>query len=458
MWLLPAFSLIGRIAMRTYFRLRVEGPAVPPRGPLLLVANHPNSLLDPALVAAVARRPVRFLAKSTLFPVPVIGWLVRGAGAIPVYRRQDDPALMDRNSDAFSAAFDALAGGAAIGIFPEGVSHDEPSLAPLRTGAARIALETASRLGSDFPIVPVGLVFRDKGTFRSEAQVVVREPVEWRDLAGAPADAEAVRELTSRIERALRRVTVNLESWEDAPFVEAAYAIYAAEFGPDETGTAQLARIRAGTRTLAELRRSGDDRWKEIAREVMRHDAVLRRLGLQPGDLHTAPDYTTALLRAGRLIPFLSLLALAGGLIGSVLFWPPYRLIALTERVLKPAPYVRSTVKVLAGIAFFGLWIGLIAAGAGLVSGWAAAALAAGILPLIALATLRLHERWVETRQEVHRFLLTRTRQERLSGLRARQRRIALAIAMLADRERLVVSIDSPGRLEPSAPAGAPRG
>jgi glycerol-3-phosphate O-acyltransferase / dihydroxyacetone phosphate acyltransferase len=155
------------VAMRTYFRLSVTGEPVPAEGPLLLVANHPNSLLDPALVSTAARRPVRFLAKAPLFSVPVIGWLVRGAGSIPVFRRQDEPALMTQNADAFRAAYDALVSGSAIGIFPEGVSHDEPSITPLRTGAARIALESATRLGGAFPIVPVGLIFREKETFRS---------------------------------------------------------------------------------------------------------------------------------------------------------------------------------------------------------------------------------------------------------------------------------------------------
>ncbi|MGI9189188.1 MAG: hypothetical protein ACR2F9_03500 [Longimicrobiaceae bacterium] len=66
MWLLPLFSRVSLAAARTFYRLEVAGGAVPPEGPVLLVANHPNSLFDPALVAAVARRPVRFLAQAPL--------------------------------------------------------------------------------------------------------------------------------------------------------------------------------------------------------------------------------------------------------------------------------------------------------------------------------------------------------------------------------------------------------
>jgi hypothetical protein len=81
-WLLPAFSALSRNILKLFYRLSLSGEGVPERGPVLLVANHPNSLLDPAMVAAVARRPVRFLAKAPLFGHPGLGWLVKGAGAL----------------------------------------------------------------------------------------------------------------------------------------------------------------------------------------------------------------------------------------------------------------------------------------------------------------------------------------------------------------------------------------
>ncbi len=151
MWLLPVFSRVSRLALRTFYRLEVAGGRVPPAGPVLLVANHPNSLLDPAMVVAVAGRPVRFLAKAPLFGDAQVGWLVRGAGAIPVYRASDDPSKMGANQDAFRAAHASLAEGDAVGIFPEGTSHSEPSLVPLKTGAARIALGAAARVGGASP-------------------------------------------------------------------------------------------------------------------------------------------------------------------------------------------------------------------------------------------------------------------------------------------------------------------
>src|SRR5687768_2432788 len=242
MWLAPFLSHVANAALHVYYRLHRAGSVVPPTGPVLLVANHPNSLLDPAMVALAARRPVRFLAKAPLFKDPLVGFLVRGAGSIPVYRKADDPSQVGRNEEMFRAVHDALAGGAAVGIFPEGLSHSDPSLAPLKTGAARIALGTLASHNVRVPIVPIGSVFRDKNVFRSEALVTVGQAIAWDDLSADTADdGQAVRELTQRIDRALRDVTVNLDRWEDAALVELAEAIYAAEFGKrSEEHTSEL--------------------------------------------------------------------------------------------------------------------------------------------------------------------------------------------------------------------------
>lgn len=286
MWLSPLFPSVARAAAFVYYRVRYTAEQVPREGPLLLVANHPNSLLDPMLVAAAARRPVRFLAKSPLFGDPKIGWLVKASGAIPVYRRADDPSQMDRNVDMFRAVHAALAEGAAVGVFPEGLSHSEPALAPLKTGAARIALGAHALTGRAFPIVPVGLVFRHKDVFRSEALVLTGRPVAWDDLAPRGLeDGDAVRTLTDRIAEALRTVTVNLERWEDQPLVECAVRVWEAERGTLPDRAERVARLDVTTRILAEVRRSEDPAAALLARDVEAHGRRLRRLGLRPADL-----------------------------------------------------------------------------------------------------------------------------------------------------------------------------
>src|SRR5688500_15826801 len=117
MWLLPALSRIGTLALRTFYRFEVRGFEVPQSGSVLLVANHPNSIIDPGAVAAAARRPVRFLAKAPLFEYRFAGSLIRATGAIPVYRPKDDPGQTDKNEEMFRAVRSALADGSVVGIF-----------------------------------------------------------------------------------------------------------------------------------------------------------------------------------------------------------------------------------------------------------------------------------------------------------------------------------------------------
>ena len=90
MWLYRAMPAISNLACRVYYRLTVGGARVAAEGPVLLVANHTNSLMDPPLVVVAAQRTVRFMAKSTLFTHPGISWLVKAVGSVPVYRQQDD--------------------------------------------------------------------------------------------------------------------------------------------------------------------------------------------------------------------------------------------------------------------------------------------------------------------------------------------------------------------------------
>ena len=139
----PLVRWLARMVSRIFYRVDTSGH-VPSSGAVLLLPNHPNALLDPAIVWATAGRDVRFLAKSTLFQgafAPVL----KGAGAIPVYRRLDQGAGSVRNAETFEAVERALAAEQAICLFPEGVSHSGGRLAPLRTGAARMARPPSSR-------------------------------------------------------------------------------------------------------------------------------------------------------------------------------------------------------------------------------------------------------------------------------------------------------------------------
>ena len=114
---------------------------VPTSGPVLLCINHPNNLIDSLLVGGVLPRKVHYLATAALFRNPLVARFLTACGAIPVYRKQDDPDKMDRNADAFAACFRALERGHLVGIYPEGTTHSESRVQRIKTGAARIALD-----------------------------------------------------------------------------------------------------------------------------------------------------------------------------------------------------------------------------------------------------------------------------------------------------------------------------
>ena len=432
MWLLPALSIVSTVATRVYYRFSVAGGEVPRTGPLLLVANHPNSLLDPAMVATAARRPVRFLAKASLFTHPAVGWLVRGAGAIPVYRQQDDPTQMRRNVEMFSAVHAALASGAAVGIFPEGISHSFPAIAPVKTGAARIALGGAVPIGSSFPIVPVGLVVRDKGTFRSEALAIVGTPVAWDDLALSEAEgAGPVRELTERIDAALREVTVNLEQWEDAPLIECAEAVHAVELGVERDHLTRHERVRDTARILAVLRHSGDARWEPLAGEVRAHQRALERLGLRPADLREEPRARSALSWALLRVPLLAAAASGLAAAGIATFWLPYRLTNVVARIGRPNEDTLSTHKILGGTLIFIVWIALLSILIGIIAGavWGVAAIV--LLPIFAFVTLAITEHWQDSWSDARRFFTLRRGDDMLGELREAQRALATRLEEL---------------------------
>lgn len=430
MWLLPL--VLARAAGRVFYRLTLAGGRVPAVGPVLLVANHPNSLLDPVLVVAAARRPVRFLAKAPLFTDPKVSWLVRAAGAIPVYRRADDPAQMEKNLDTFRAVYAGLGEGAAVGIFPEGVSHSEPALAPLKTGAARIALGALALTGRTFPVVPIGLVNREKEVFRSEAQVLVGQPIPWDDLATrGPGDPDAVRTLTGRIATGLRKVTVNLDAWADLPLVECVLEIWDAESGADRSAPSRVARLEVITDTLGAIRSDPASRWSDLVREAGDYCRRLRRLRLSPRDLDADVRARAGLRWSVRRAHLLTLPAVLTALAGLLVFSVPYWATGRIAGVMRPDHDQRSSYKLLVGIAVYAVWVGLLGAAVGALVSWIAGTVTLLLAPAIGLMGLILRERWRGAWDDVRRFFLLRSRVALIAALRERRRSLAAKLRAL---------------------------
>jgi len=206
-----ARRFVRTLAGMYYAPVRFTGRERLPKGPVLFVANHQDSLLDPVLVGSLAKREVRFLAKATLFDVPVLGSIIRSLGMIPAYRAQDDASQMKKNLEILDRAAEALAAGHCVGIFPEGKSHDLPRIEQIKSGTARIAMK-AVQLGAKVQMVAVGMNFERKESFRTALWVQAGEPLDLAEfLAAHPHEKQAQRALTAEIEARLKQVALHLD-------------------------------------------------------------------------------------------------------------------------------------------------------------------------------------------------------------------------------------------------------
>ena len=407
--------LITRVAgtaAGVFYRVDHHGPSLPD-GPLLVAANHPNSLLDPILIFLCSERLPRPLARAPLFDGLMLGPLLRVLGGIPVYRRQDDPAAMHRNQDMFRAATRVLREGGAIQIYPEGRSHSEAHLVEFRTGAARIALQAEAEAGWELglSIVPVGITYSRKERARTAVTVRFGHAFECADLKDIylKDPVAAARALTERIEAGIRARTLNFVHHEDRALVEVAEQLYARESrwvpwrAREALGTRfpRLQRFAAG---LEWIRREAPEEHRELRRKVERYAALTARVGAGEGDV--PPRY--GLVPVARYIAVrgtLLLLGLPFALSGSVFWVPVTQLTGVAVRSLRPDYEVRATFK-LAGllggvVAAWVLWVVL-----GYAAGGPIAALGAAVVaPLCGYVAIVWGELAREVKEDTILFL-----------------------------------------------------
>ena len=405
-----ALARLARLLLGLFFRdVEVVGRERIPRGvPLLLVANHVNSLIDPILVMGYLGARPRILAKSTLWRHPVVAPLLILAGAVPVFRRQDD-ADVSRNLDTFGRCRETLAAGGTVLLFPEGKSHNQPHQLPLKTGAARIALETEAKHGPrGLQVVPVGLTYEAKDRFGSRVLVFVGDPIPVAPFVEAYRSQArtAVRDLTARMADELGAVTVSHGTWDEARLVDRAARVMA-----DDLVLSHRFSLRA--RVLREyfaLRQTAPERAASLEQAVAAYDRSLAELGIEEADLDASPGVAAP---GGR---GLEALLVVPGLIGIALNWLPFRLPGWISGRLSRTPDEPATTKLLAALALFPLFWVVEAALAAAFGGpaWGAALLV--LAPATGYAALRAFSRgrpWHGPRLDVHERMLAELRTQR---------------------------------------------
>jgi 1-acyl-sn-glycerol-3-phosphate acyltransferase len=409
-------------ALGMFYRTQVTRSTEDLSGPIMLVGNHPNSIIDPALVFVITQRKVTFLAREPLFRVPVFGFFLNALGALPVYRKQDHPTQMTKNEGTLDAAADALKGDKAITIFPEGKSHSDPQLSEIKTGAARIAYRAAKQ-GAKVRIVPVGLTYQQKHRFRSRVLIQVGQPISVDDPKAE--EVEWVRTLTDKVADGMRDVTLNLQSWNDLALIETAEQLYALRIGEKDHDPERQRRFARGIEILS---RENPELLDKLRDEVMSFRSRLELVAADPKDLtvqYRRPLVAKFVLRNLASIVF----GLPLFLLGLTLYFVPFMTIRLLSRVL---PLSRDRVGTFKFFASFGLapfwialmgWLGMRYYG---LAGCLTAVL--GAIPL-ALFTRYFVERWRAVLRDIFTFFTLGSR----SRLKAR---------LLVEGERLAAEIE----------------
>jgi len=319
---------------------RHNAPAV---GPVLFVPNHTNALVDPLVLMTAIRREVTITAKSVLGQNPLLRWLMSALGVVTFHRRSDvgKGADLRQNVRSLQLCREILAGGGALCIFPEGVSHSDPSLRSFHLGPARIALDYLRKDGNPgrLRIVPVGLLYTVKDQFRSDIWLRFGQPIDVASWALAHPGAGPA-ELTAELQRQVHALTVNYNSRRESAILSWAAEIVATRaaappsLGSDERPVADwfriLGRLQSGYHKLL-LR--DPEAVHELSRRVRRYRARLRRAGIAPAEVYLPMHPGRAaffLLRELELVLVGTPLALFGAINHAV----PYEIVKVLARTL----------------------------------------------------------------------------------------------------------------------------
>jgi len=428
-------TFLVRIVANTFFRrIEVTGlENVPADGPVIFAGNHPNALMDGWLLTAKCGRwPLHFLASAKLWKYRMLRPMLDATGAIPVYRREEHGNEVD-NKGAFDRLYEVLEHGNCVAIFPEGVSHVEPQLLKLKTGTARVALTVAARGRTRVPIVPVGFSYINRHRFRSQVLIEFGEPLRVEDQwveDFRQDEQQAVVALTSKLEEALRRVTLNAPDWSTLQFTQTVRRLYKPAAAKLEPGV----YVELNRRFLERYLVIADEpEMQAFRKDVEDYQARLELFGLKDHQLRRpiTPGYALRKL----IVRSLTLLALLPLAIPGALLHLPVGLFAayVGDRFSYEYDDV-ATLKVFATILLLPLLYVLIAVfvGVNYGAGWAVLAIIA--LTFSFFASVRLIEAEAGLLFSVLALLrLTRLGQD-LDELRAIRTDLVVRVRELANR------------------------
>ncbi len=475
---------VCRRLIRIFFR-RVEAVGlehIPEAGGGIIISWHPNALVDPSLILTHFPRQIVFGARHGLFKWPLLGWLMRQIGTVPIYRKEDVPneAQDSKRRDANRQSLDALARAITKGqfaaLFPEGLSHDEPYPQELKTGAARLYYRAREMTpASETPpvIIPVGLHYDKKGVFGSDALVAFHPPLELEPGLAEPPAPDApksikraqYRRLTSELGRVLHEVVHATASWEFHHLMHRARKLIRAERA-HRAGVASkrpamaervlgFARLRAAYSVRVQTH---PDEVERLTEQIQEYDEELRALGIQDHELDGSPRLVSPWLAAVLFLQLILVYFLLPPIVvlGYIANLPTAILLKAFAKLVSKSNKDEASVKLLVGAVAFPLTWLIVA----LLVGWGQTRLHA-VYPTIPDAPILTgalafvlsalggvvafqYQRLVQETMRSLRVRFTRSqRSETIRRLRAERARLFERLMSLAE------GLDLPGRVTP---------
>jgi glycerol-3-phosphate O-acyltransferase/dihydroxyacetone phosphate acyltransferase len=429
----------GRFWINRFFqKIQVLGKENIVPGPVIFAINHPNNLIDSLVVAYAIERKIHYLATAQLFRNKITSLFLHNMGVIPVYRKQDAVSHGEKNISMFQACYDILKAGGAIGIYPEGTTHSEPRIRKIKTGAARIALEAENLYHAGVNLIPVGLNFSVRKSFRSEVIVNIGPPIpasiylEKYQLSAT----EAVEELTDDLQKAIETQVIVIDEPELDLLVKQIEEIYKGELIRDlieirGLRKEEIDRFHLSKRLIAGIHyfnEKNPDLIRRIQEEIQTYTGRLKKIKVHDSLIQTLVNNPTS-YRSFLLRVVLMIVCLPPALWGAANHFLPYRISRTVSRRIAKKETDYATVRILSGIVLYSLfyvvqiyavfrWFGLIAA------------IVYGItLPIAGAFAYYYKEKFLKMRDDFKLFFIMLTRKQLLQKL-------------LEQRERLIAIMD----------------
>jgi len=348
-------------SLRIFFRkITVYGlENIPDKGPVIFVSNHPNTLIDPLMVASRLPTQTHFLANASIFTNGLMKFLLRKMNTIPVYRQEDRKNGYNGDNQAiFRDCFTLLNQDGRILIFPEGTSIYERRLRTIKTGTARMALGALQANGfqKDIAIVCVGLFYSSPEHFRSEVLVNFSKPLStlaYKELFDENPDY-AYQILTGDIRHGILSEVVHLQVPEYDHFMEGLLEIQSNE-SIEHKNLSEREKFEEKQEIINNIQdwaAEHPDETLELKIKWEQYQYDLQKLKLKDEYIASSTGLKNLKNKQLKMGFFLSM-SIPFFLIGLIINYIPFLLPGTLAKKLTPYREYRSSIKLMSGLFIF---------------------------------------------------------------------------------------------------------